>query len=447
MNEEKLLLKKLKNRADSGELFIYKNDKQEISFESGKIKKYDTKSSTGFAVRVTNDNKSGFSYGNNFDKIDEVIDNALSTLKFTNEKSYPFAKETQISQIPKEVYSKDIENLSADEMILTNKTLCDKIIKIDNKLLPDSSVTKEIAEVSLLTTDGFSGTYKTSFLNAGVGATIIQPEDIFNWGSGDTFINTKIDHDIIIDNFMKDIPKIKNITSSISGKLPVILSPLFMSKLYAILQSGISGGSIYRNLSPLVGKIGSKIFDERISISEDPLACGLLGFAPFDHEGTIVNKKSIIENGILKNYLLTRQFADKLNMEPTGNGYRNRFLVGDTSIEMQPSANTNTTVISGGDSTLEEMISDIKEGIYCDFSPNLFQGNIVTGDFSGNLYLCYKIENGKIIGRMKGLTISGNIYDLFTNNLVSLTKETHAHAFTPTFKSPHIMLKDIAISG
>ena len=443
----KKYLDKIQQKADSGELFVYKNKKQDISFESGKIKKYDTKSSTGYAVRVTKDNKTGFSYGNNFDKIDEVIDNALSTLKFTNEKSFEFSKETNIPEIPKEIYNEEIEKVTAEEMIKTNKILCEKVTELDPKILPDSGVSKEIAEISLLTTDGFNGNYKTSFLNASVGAMIIQPEDIFQWGSGAAYLSNKIDHDKIVNDLMKDMGKIKNLTSSISGKLPVILSPLFMSQLYAILEAGISGGTIYRKLSPLVGKIDSKIFDERISITEDPLACGLLGFTPFDHEGTVVNKKSIVENGVLKNYHLTQKFADKLNMDPTGNGYRNKFLVGDTSIEIQPSANRNTTVISGGDSSLDEMIADIKEGIYCDYSPNLFQGNIVTGDFNGSLYLCYKIENGKIIGRMKGLTISGNIYELFTKNLVSLSKETGSAAFTPTFESPHIMLKDVSISG
>jgi len=117
------LMNRIDQKSDSGELFIYNNDRQKISFESGKIKKYDTKSNSGYAVRVTKENKTGFSYGNNFENIDEVIDNALSTIKFTNEKSFSFANESELPELPKEIYNKDIENFSTDSMIETNKIL------------------------------------------------------------------------------------------------------------------------------------------------------------------------------------------------------------------------------------------------------------------------------------------------------------------------------------
>ncbi len=437
----------IKDKADYGELFIYNNESQKIAFESGTVKSYDTKSKLGYAVRVTKDDKTGFSYGNDFEKIGEVVDNALSTIKYTNEKAIPFAEQCTIPETPKEIYNKDIEKVTPEEMIEANKILCQKVSEIDPKLLPDSDVSRSITEISLATTNGFNGNIKTSAYSAGVGVTLIKPEDIFQWGGGAAYLNSKIDYDQIAKELAEDVELINNKQDSISGKLPVIFSPLMMSQLYCVFEEGISGSNIYRKTSPLVDKINSKIFDDRISIFEDPKGCDYLGFSSFDHEGTIVKRKPLVENGVLKNYMLTRKFAEKLKMSPTGNGYRNKFLVNETSIDTQPAACRNTTVIEGGNSSLEEMLSGIKDGIYCVYSPNIFQGNIVSGDFSGSLYLSYRIKNGKLLGRMKNLTVSGNIYDLFTKQLVSLSKETKAHSWVPTFKSPHVLLKDVTISG
>jgi len=193
-----------------------------------------------------------------------------------------------------------------------------------------------------------------------------------------------------------------------------------------------------------VGKLGQQIFDERITITEDPTDCGMLGFAPFDHEGTPVTKRSIIKDGILKQYYLTRKYASRLGMQPTGNGYR---IKSNISSEVQPSIHRNTVRIEPGKLSLDSMLADIKEGVYCDFSPNITFGNVESGDFSGSLYMCYKIENGNLTGRMKDLIISGNIYKLLKDNLVGLSSESEAHDFAPTFKSPCLYLRDVTISG
>ena len=72
-------------------------------------------------------------------------------------------------------------------------------------------------------------------------------------------------------------------------------------------------------------------------------------------------------------------------------------------------------VITGGTISQKEMIKGIKEGILVEQLMGAEQGNVLGGDFSGNVLLGYKIENGEIIGRVKDTVVSGNIYELLKN--------------------------------
>ena len=77
---------------------------------------------------------------------------------------------------------------------------------------------------------------------------------------------------------------------------------------------------------------------------------------------------------------------------------------------MVPSASAFS--ISTGQATFEEMVLDIKEGLIVEQLMGAEQGNILGGDFSGNVLLGYKIENGKITGRVKNTMVSGNVYQV-----------------------------------
>ena len=441
------ILDQIRDKADAGELFMTKANTRSITYESGKIKDYNTKSNRGYAIRLVKNGKLGFSYGNDLSKIGNVLENALLACKFSGEKAYPLAETAAVPEIPAAIFNKQVAELSPEAMIEVNEKLCAGLRNYDPQLLPDSEVSKSISEIELHTTGGFSSSYKSAAWGAGVGATIVQPEDIYQWGSSTSSLTDDLDVEALLQRAIKDIELGRNVVPSISGRLPVVFSPHFVSQLYEILEEGIKGSEIFLKNSPLADKLDTPIFDDRITILEDPLACGLQGFNPFDHEGTIVCKKPIVDSGILKRFYLTRKFAAKLNMDPSGNGFRQKPRSSSISADVQPMVTRNTITINPGDLSLDDMLADIKEGVYCEYSPNLTFGNVITGDFSGSLGMCYKIENGKRIGRMKDLTISGNLYDLLTNQVVALSRETMAHDFAPTFESPHFYMRDVTITG
>jgi PmbA protein len=77
-----------------------------------------------------------------------------------------------------------------------------------------------------------------------------------------------------------------------------------------------------------------------------------------------------------------------------------------------PGPSPSSIIIEGGDTSFEDMIKDVKVGLMVDTLIGAEQGNILNGDFSGNVLLGYKIENGEITGRVKDTMVVGNVYQL-----------------------------------
>ena len=119
---------------------------------------------------------------------------------------------------------------------------------------------------------------------------------------------------------------------------------------------GINGDSVYRGASFLAGKLGQKIAGDNVNIIDDGTIPGGFGTSPFDGEGIPTRRTVVIENGVLKSYLLNTYTAKKLKMQTTGNAARG--LAGT------PGIGPGNYFLQAGAKTPKELIGGIKEGLY-----------------------------------------------------------------------------------
>jgi PmbA protein len=139
---------------------------------------------------------------------------------------------------------------------------------------------------------------------------------------------------------------------------------------------------------------------------------------------------------VLFDFLYDLQTAALAGKQSTGNGSRSRGGL--------PSPSASAFTITPGDTAFDDMIKDIKEGLLVDFLMGASQGNILGGDFSGNVLLGYKIENGEIIGRVKDTMVSGNIYKAL-KDITAIGSE--ARWVGSSLFTPPIYLPGIAVSS
>ena len=196
----------------------------------------------------------------------------------------------------------------------------------------------------------------------------------------------------------------KRMAKVTSKPMSVIFAPDGVtSSLVLPLISAFNGKTVLEGASPLGKKLREKVFDINFTLNDNPLIPYNTSSRPCDDEGVPCQVTPLITKGVVMNFLYDLQTAARAKTKSTGNGQRQGGL---------PSPSPHAFVISPGKVSFENMVKSIDEGIIVEQLLGAGQGNMLGGDFSGNVLLGFKIEKGEIVGRVKDTMISGNVYQL-----------------------------------
>ncbi len=185
--------------------------------------------------------------------------------------------------------------------------------------------------------------------------------------------------------------------------VPVVFDPRVSRGLVSVFTSAISGNSITRGASFLKDSMGKEIFNPAVSIIDDPHIVRGMSSKPFDAEGAKNAKRILLENGVLKSWILDIRTANRLKLQTTGHASR--------SPASPPSPSSTNTYMQNGTLTPKELMADIKNGFY--LTETFGMGiNIITGDYSQGAS-GFWIENGEIAYPVSEITIAGKLQDMF----------------------------------
>ena len=185
-----------------------------------------------------------------------------------------------------------------------------------------------------------------------------------------------------------------------SGVMPVVIHNEFGGVLFhEACGHSLEATSVAKGLSVFANKLGEQIASPLVTAIDDGTLPNEWGSLNIDDEGTPTQKNVLIENGILKSYLIDKLNARRMNMESTGSGRRE-------SYKFAPTSRMTNTFIANGDSTFEEIISNTEKGL---FAKKLGGGSVnpATGDFNFAVMEGYLIENGKITKPVRGASLIG----------------------------------------
>ncbi len=190
-----------------------------------------------------------------------------------------------------------------------------------------------------------------------------------------------------------------------SARVPVVYDRRVSGGLIGHLAGAINGRAVARGTSFLKDKMGEKIFADGLRILDNPHRKRGLGSRPFDAEGLATKRLAVIDDGRLTTWLLDLAAARQLKLKPTGHATR--------GTSGPPSPTTSNFYLERGKLPVEELVSDIKSGL---FITDLigFGINGVTGDYSRGAS-GFWIENGKLAWPVSGITVAGNLKDMFLN--------------------------------
>ena len=185
--------------------------------------------------------------------------------------------------------------------------------------------------------------------------------------------------------------------------VPVVFDPRVSGSLVSHLASAINGASIARKTSFLQDKLGERVLSSGIRIVDDPLRRRGLRSRPFDGEGVSGAPLLLVEDGVLKSWLLDCATARELDLATTGHAGR--------GVSSPPSPGPTNLYMEAGRRTPDELIAGIGEGLYV--ADLIGMGvSIVTGDYSRGA-AGFWIENGKLGYPVSEITIAGHLSDIF----------------------------------
>ena len=190
-----------------------------------------------------------------------------------------------------------------------------------------------------------------------------------------------------------------------TAKVPVVFDPRVANGLVGHLAAAINGASIARGISFLKDKLGERVFAAGIDIVDDPHRRRGLRSRPFDGEGLANRRCLLVEDGMLKTWVLDLRSARQLGLKSTGHASR--------GISSPPGPATSNLHLAPGKLSPQALIADIASGFYCTELIG-FGVNNVTGDYSRGA-AGFWIENGEIAYPVSEITIAGNLKDMFLN--------------------------------
>ncbi|WP_342348970.1 TldD/PmbA family protein [uncultured Nitrospira sp.] len=214
-------------------------------------------------------------------------------------------------------------------------------------------------------------------------------------------------------------------------EVPVIFDPETAKGLLGHISSAVSGYSLYKGASFLLGQLGKSIASDLVTVIDDGRLAGGLGSRPFDGEGLPTRKTLVVDKGVLTSYMLDTYSGRKLGMASTGNASR--------SVGENPTVGATNLYLSPGSYSPEEILKSMKRGL---FVTDLigFGVNLVTGDYSRGA-VGFWVENGELIHPVEEVTIAGNLQQIFKDiEMVGNDLEFRGRLASPTVKIRKMMV-------
>jgi len=245
--------------------------------------------------------------------------------------------------------------------------------------------------------------------------------------------------------------------SPVGGKFTIITDPkLTGTMIHEAFGHACEADSVLNNASILKGKVGEKVASTDVNIIDNPmmgqgtkfsLPYELFGCYFVDDEGIPSQKTTLIEKGILKNYLHNLETSSRMDTLPNGHGR-------SSSFSSKPQVRMGFTFLEPGDWSMEEIIEETKEGILCeDFQYGYTKPS--TGNFQFKCKFSYKIVNGEKKELMRDVSLSGMILEVL-NKISAIGKKFNysdgmcgkgGQSVRVCDGGPYIRIEDITVGG
>lgn len=422
------------------EFYISKGKNLSLELREGVLENVTESRGQGIGVRIIKDYKQSLVYTTDIseDRIKKAIDDGITIAPYLDEeKDLSFETDAVFEGVLETEKINEIKKVSLDDKIAYLHQV-EKRGKEGSKYpvtIESASYEESIYESTILNSKGLSkketGAYCGSYVALALAHEGIQE-------TGDSYcytmdINELFKRDIGKEAYSKGAAMI-GATGLNTGTYTAVFTPEATIDFLSLLGVSFNGESIYKGKSLFKDKWDQPLISPLISIVDDGTLKGKMGTSFFDGEGVETKRTLLMDKGVFKEGLYNLTMGKLSGRGTTGNCVR--------SYQSLPSIGASNFFIENGNTAKGKLLDTMGNGLIIKDLMGLHMADPITGDFSlGATGLI--VKNGQVEKGFRGVTVSGNLIDLFSNVLMV----GDDLAFKITKGAPSILVEDVIISG
>ena len=422
---EQLLDLATKAGAEAAEVYQAKSLSRPVFFEANRLKQLETAQSEGIALRLWKDNKPGLAvaYGAVEPKILVAKSIELSQL---NQPETP-----ELNQANRNIYPNLGHTIPMEELIEMGKHAIELVRSDFPEVLCSSQWDCDIETTRLINSLGLDCSYTDTTLSGYLAVEWIRGDNFLSVGDGQTQ-RGYLDPDRIAQSVIKRLEWAKKNVNPPTGKVPVLFTAKAADMLWETVQAALNGKQVVEGASPWSDRLGQIVISPLLTLTQEPdrgpFSC------PFDDEGSPTRKLTLVQAGKLKLFYADRTIGHRLGSGSTGSGFR-------SGLGSYPTPGLVNLVVSPGTMSFPELVEHLDSGIIID--QILGSGAGMSGDFSINVELGYRVKNGEILGRVKDTMVSGNVYTALKQIIaIGADIDWNGPCYTPS-----IIVEGLSVTG
>jgi PmbA protein len=422
---EQLLELAARSGAEAAEVFQSRSLSRPVYFEANRLKQLESAQGEGTALRLWKEGRPGLAVAYGDVEPQALVDRAIAISQLNE------AEDIELSPASKQIYPDVGESVAVEQLVEWGKHAIDLVRDRFPEVLCGGGWECEAETTRLINSNGLDCGYTDTTLGGYLEVEWVRGDDFLSVGDGQTQRGT-LDPDAIAQQVIRRLEWAQDNTSAPVGRVPILFTSKAADMLWGTIQAALNGKQVIEGASPWSDRLGQVVTSEAITISQQP-ASGPFS-CPFDDEGTPTRLITFLDKGVLQLFYTDRTVGKALGSGTTGNGFR-------SGLGSYPTPGLFNLLIQPGTKSFDELVATLDDGLIID--QMLGNGAGISGEFSVNVDLGYRVQKGQIVGRVKDTMVSGSVYTAL-KNLVELGGDADWNGSCYT---PSVVVEGLSVTG
>ncbi len=423
--DQQLLELAAKAGAGAAEVYRSRSQSRPVWFEANRVKQLESIASEGVALRLWNDRRPGLAVAYGDIEPQELVDRAMALAQLNP------PEDIELSPAYNFIYPNLGEQVAVDKLIDMGNEAIALVREIYPEVICTAQWECEEEATYLSNSYGLDVAYTDTTLSCFMAVEWIRNDDFLSVADGQTQRHS-LSPRKLARQLLQRLDWSNLNVEPLTGRVPILLTAKAADLLWETLQLALNGKQVAQKSSPWSDRLGEIVTSPMLTISQQPNAGPYS--CPFDDEGTPTQTLFLITDGKLEEFYCDRRTAKLLGKETTGNGFR-------PDLSSYPMPGLVNMVVDTREEDLIQLIKQMDNGIVID--QVLGGAGNISGEFSVNIDLGFRVKDGEVIGRVKDTMVAGSVYQAL-QNLVAIGADA---VWNGPVLTPSLLLEGLSVTG